>query len=408
MTIAAMPVEPMTGTPRHGAYDVVIVGGAMMGSSAAWFLSASPDFQGRVLVVERDPDYAQASSALSASCIRHQFSNAVNVRMSMFGTEFIRSFREKLGGDPEIPEIVLKETGYLFLATAAGAPVLRENHAVQAACGAATMLMTPDEIAARFPFYNLDGIALGSFNPVGEGWFDGFTMMQWWRRKARENGVEYVVGEVVAMTRKGGRVESVTLASGATVACGTVVNASGPYGGRTARMAGLHLPVEPRKRCLFVFDCRTPLGQPLPLTVDPSGVHCRSEGEFFLCGTVPKDDSPPEHDDFEVDYSEFEDEVWPVIANRVPAFEAVKLVRAWAGHYDYNALDQNGVVGPHPEVGNFLFANGFSGHGLQQAAAVGRAIGGLVAHGGYRTLDLSELAYDRVLTGTPFREQAII
>ena len=403
MTIAAM-----IATPKHRAYDVVIVGGAIMGSSAAWFLSANPDFQGRVLVVERDPNYAQAASALSASCIRHQFSNAINVRMSMFGTGFIRSFREALGGDPEIPEITLEETGYLFLATAAGAPVLRENHGMQAACGAATVLMTPDEIAARFPFYNLDGIELGSFNPVGEGWFDGFTMMQWWRRKARENGVEYVVGEVVAMTRKGSRIESVRLAGGETVACGTVVNASGPYGGRTARMAGLHLPVEPRKRCLFVFDCRTALGQPLPLTIDPVGVHCRSEGEFFLCGTVPKDDSAPAHDDFDVDYSEFEDEVWPVLANRVPAFEAIKLVRAWAGHYDCNALDQNGVVGPHPEVGNFLFANGFSGHGLQQAAAVGRAIGELVAHGGYRTLDLSELAYDRVLTGTPFREQAII
>ncbi len=403
MTLAAM-----TATPEHRAYDVVIVGGAIMGSAAAWFLSANADFQGRVLVVERDPNYAQAASALSASCIRHQFSNAINVRMSMFGTGFIRSFREALGGDPEIPEITLEETGYLFLATAAGAPVLRENHGMQAACGAATVLMTPDEIAARFPFYNLDGIELGSFNPVGEGWFDGFTMMQWWRRKARENGVEYVVGEVVAMTRKGSRVESVRLAGGATVACGTVVNASGPYGGRTARMAGLHLPVEPRKRCLFVFDCRTALGQPLPLTIDPLGVHCRSEGAFFLCGTVPKDDSAPAHDDFEVDYSEFEDEVWPVIANRVPAFEAIKLVRAWVGHYDYNTLDQNGVVGPHPELDNFLFANGFSGHGLQHAAAVGRAVSELVAYGGYRTLDLSELAYDRVLTGTPFRERAII
>ncbi|MHA1529830.1 MAG: NAD(P)/FAD-dependent oxidoreductase [Alphaproteobacteria bacterium] len=398
----------MIAAPRHGTYDVVIVGGAMMGSSAAWFLSADPDFTGRVLVVERDPGYAQASSALSASCIRHQFSNAVNVRMSMFGTEFIRSFRERLGGGPEIPEITLNEFGYLFLATAAGAPVLRANQAVQAGCGAATVLLTPDQIAARFAFYNLDGIALGSFNPSGEGWFDGFTMMQWWRRKARENGVEYVAGEVVGMTRKGGRVESVTLAGGETVACGTVVNAAGPYGGRVARMAGLDLTVEPRKRCLFVFDCRAHLGQPMPLTIDPSGVHCRSEGEFYLAGTVPKDDSPPEHDDFEVDYSEFDDEVWPVLANRVPAFEAIRLVRAWAGHYDYNALDQNGVVGPHPEVGNFLFANGFSGHGLQQAAAVGRAIGELVAHGGYRTLDLSELAYDRVLTGTPFREQAII
>ena len=398
----------MSAAPAHGSYDVVIVGGAIMGSSAAWFLSANPDFDGRVLVVERDPSYRTAASALSASCIRHQFSNAVNVRMSMFGTEFIRSFRERLGGDPEIPEIVLKEFGYLFLATAAGAPALRANQAMQAGCGAATILLTPDQIKARFPFYHLDGIALGSFNPVGEGWFDGFTMMQWWRRKARENGVEYVAGEVVAMTRNANRVESVTLAGGATVACGTVVNASGPYGGRTARMAGLELPVEPRKRCLFVFDCRTKLGQPLPLTVDPSGVHFRSEGALYLAGAVPRDDSPPEHDDFEVDYAEFEDQVWPVLANRVPAFEAIGLVRAWAGHYDYNALDQNGVVGPHPEVGNFLFANGFSGHGLQQAAAVGRAIGELVAYGGYRTLDLSELAYDRVLTGVPLREQAII
>ncbi len=403
-----MTVAAMAATPARNSYDVVIVGGAIMGSAAAWFLSADPDFDGRVLVVEKDPDYRTASSALSASCIRHQFSNAVNVRMSMFGTEFIRSFRERLGGGPEIPEIALKEFGYLFLATEAGAPALRANQMVQAGCGAATMLMTPDQIAARFPFYNLDGIELGSFNSSGEGWFDGFTMMQWWRRKARENGVEYVAGEVVAMTRKGGRIESVTLAGGATVACGTVVNAAGPYGGRVARMAGLDLPVEPRKRCLFVFDCRTRLGQPLPLTVDPAGVHCRSEGAFYLGGAVPKDDSPPEHDDFEVDYAQFEDQVWPVLATRVPAFEAIRLVRAWVGHYDYNALDQNGVVGPHPEVGNFLFANGFSGHGLQQAAAVGRAIGELVAQGRFRTLDLSELAYDRVLTGTPFREQAII
>jgi glycine/D-amino acid oxidase-like deaminating enzyme len=269
--------------------------------------------------------------------------------------------------------------------------------------------MTPDEIAGHFPFYNLDGIAMGSFNPKGEGWFDGFTMMQWWRRKARENGVEYVADEVVEMTRRDNRVESVTLASGQMVACGTVVNASGPYGGRTARMAGIELPVEPRKRCLFVFDCRAALGsQPMPLTIDPTGVHCRPEGKFYLAGTVPKHDNPPDHNDFEVNYSEFEDEIWPVMANRIPAFEAIKLVRAWAGHYDYNALDQNGVVGAHPELGNFLFLNGFSGHGLQHAPAAGRAVSELVSYGEYRTLDLSELSYDRVLTHSPFREQAII
>lgn len=403
-----MSLAPMTATPARAAYDVVIVGGAIMGSSTAWWLSADPDFTGRVLVVEKDPDYRTAASALSASCIRHQFSNAVNVRISMFGTEFIRSFGERLGPDPEIPEIVLKEIGYLFLATPAGVPVLKANQAVQAACGAATRLMTPDEIKAQFPFYNVGDVVMGSFNPVGEGWFDGATMMQWWRRKARENGVEYVKNAVVAMDRRGARVESVRLASGETVACGTVVNASGPYGGETAAMAGIHHPVEPRKRCLFVFDCRAELGQPLPLTIDPTGVHCRSEGEFYLAGTVPKDDTPPDHDDFEVEHREFEDEIWPVMAGRVPAFEAIKLVRAWAGHYDYNALDQNAVIGPHPEVANFLFINGFSGHGLQQAPAAGRAVSELITHGRFRTLDLGELSYQRIAEGRPFLEQAII
>jgi glycine/D-amino acid oxidase-like deaminating enzyme len=401
-------VAPITPTPRHGAYDVVIVGGAIMGSATAWFLSANPDFDGRVLVVERDPDYVQASSALSASCIRHQFSNAVNVRMSMYGTDFIRNFRERLGGDPEIPEITLKEIGYMLMATPSGVAQLRENQVVQAKCGAATELMSPDEIARQFPFYNVDDIAMGSFNPVGEGWFDGFTMMQWWRRKARENGIEYIANEVVGMTRRAGRVESVTLASGEAVACGAVVNASGPYGGRTAQMAGAKLPVEPLKHCLFVFDCRTPLGQPLPLTVDPSGVHCRSEGEFYLAGAPASAQGPSAHDDFEVVYSEFEEIIWPVLANRVPAFEAIKLVRAWAGHYDYNTLDQNGVIGPHPEIGNFLFVNGFSGHGLQQAAAAGRGISELVAYGEFRTLDLAELGAERIAAETPFREKAVI
>jgi len=403
-----MSLLPIVKEPREGSYYVVIVGGAIMGSSLAWWLSSDPAFKGRVLVIEKDPDYKHASSALSASCIRHQFSNAVNVKLSMFGTEFIRSFRERLGGDPEIPEIVLKEIGYMFLATPAGVPILEANHAVQKSCGAATMLMTPAEIKARFPFYKVDDIVMGSYNPVGEGWFDGATMMQWWRRKARENGVEYVRNEAVAMERRGGRVESVTLASGEKVACGTVVNASGPFGGKTAALAGINHPVVPLKHSLFVFSCRANLGQPLPLTIDPSGIHFRQEGDLFLCGAPAPDDRVTAPDDFDVDYYEFEEWIWPVMAERVPAFDAIKLVRAWAGHYDYNTLDQNAAIGPHPEVANFHFINGFSGHGMQQAAGAGRGLAELIVHGGFRTLDLSELAYARIAEGRPFLEQAII
>jgi len=402
-----MTISPLVAEPRHSSYDVVIVGGAAVGSSTAWWLSANPDFSGRVLVVERDANYTQASTALSASCIRHQYSNPINVKVSMFGSDFVQNFREQLGGDPEIPDIELKEFGYLYLAKESGTQVLRESHAVQAECGAATQLLTPEELAQRFPFYNLDDIVLGSYNNVGEGWFDGYTMMQWFRQKAREQGVEYVTNEVVDMTTEGDRVTHVTLASGEQIACGTVVNASGPRAARTAAMAGLEIPIEPRKRTLFVFDCREPLGQTMPLTIDPTGVHCRSEGQFYLCGTVPTPDAGVDYDDFETAHDEF-DEVWPILANRVPAFEAIKLVRAWAGHYAYNLLDQNAVIGRHPDVENFVFANGFSGHGLQQSPAMGRGVSELIAHGSFRTLDLSELSYERIVTNTPFLEKAII
>lgn len=396
----------ITSTPAHSSYDVVIVGGAMHGSSAAWWLSRDPDFQGRILVVERDPTYRHASTTGTASCTRHQYSNPVNIRIGMFNTEFIRNFRSHAGEDA--PEIRLIETGYVYLSDGTYDETHRENQRTQAALGAATRILSPDELRAEFPFYNVDGITLGSWNPVGEGYFDGATMFETFRAQARARGVEYVTNEAVAMTVDGGRVTGVTLGTGETVACGHVLNASGPRAALTARMAGLDLPVEPRKRCLFVFDAAQPLEKALPLTITPEGVHVRSERQYYLCGTTPQSDIAAKFDDFDCVHEEFEEHIWPVLAHWIPAFEAIKVVRGWACHYAYNTLDQNAIVGPHPDVTNFLFANGFSGHGLQQAPAVGRGISELILHGAYRTLDLGELGYARVVEGRPFLEKAII
>ena len=224
--------------------------------------------------------------------------------------------------------------------------------------------MTPDEIAAEYPFYNLDGIILGSHNPVDEGYFDGATMFDWWKRKARQNGVEYLSNEVVGLDRDGARLTGVRLKSGEIIAAGKVVNASGPRAALTAQMAGLDLPVEPRRRYSFIFDAQETLLGSLPLTIDPSGVHMRQDGRYFLCGCPPDDDQTAGFDDFDMNHEVWEEKLWPAIANRVPAFEAVKVVNSWIGHYAYNTLDHNAIVGPHPEVENFLFMNGFSGHGF--------------------------------------------
>jgi glycine/D-amino acid oxidase-like deaminating enzyme len=396
---------------QFDTYDVVIVGGAIYGSSLAWWLSQMDGFDGRILVVERDPTYSFASTSHTNSCIRQQFSNETNIRISQFGAEFIKDFRSFMGGDPEVPKLALQSFGYLYLAdTPAFATGLKAAQQVQAAAGAHTLHMTPDEVAALYPFYDLDGILAANHNTVDEGYFDGGTMFDWFKRMARRNGAEYVHDEVVGMTldASGSRVTQVTLKSGATVGCGTVVNASGPRALATAQMAGIDLPVRPRKRFTFIFDAAHPLDRPLPLTIDPSGVHMRSDGRYYMAGCPPDDDQDVAYDDFAPDHSIWEQKVWPAIATRVPAFEQVRVINEWVGHYAYNTLDQNAILGPHTTVGNFLFMNGFSGHGLQQSPAIGRGMAELIVYGAYRSLDLSSFGYDRIERGEHFDEKAII
>lgn len=404
---------PIVSEPRADHYDVVIVGGAIIGSSVAWFLSDNPSFDGSILVVERDPTYQNSSTAHTNSCMRQQFSNELNVRISQFAAEFVRNFRHYLGDDPEVPELAVNHYGYMYLAgDEAFATTLRENQVTQAAFGAGTRIMSPAQIAADYPFYNLDDIICGSHNTVDEGYFDSGTMFDWWRRKARENGVEYLTNEVVGIGRSAGgqgdRVTGVTLASGETIPCGAVVNASGPRAVETARMAGLDLPVEPRKRYTFMFEAAEPLDRDLPLTIDPTGVHVRTEGSAYMAGCTPDHDPAVDYDDFAMDPDIWEDKVWPTLANRIPAFERIKVVTRWAGHYAHNTVDHNVIVSPHHKVDNFVFACGFSGHGLQQSPAMGRGVAELIAHGRYRSLDLTPLGYDRIVRGEPFIETAII
>ena len=397
--------------PAHASYDVVIVGGAIFGSSLAWWLTQMPGFDGKVLVVERDPSYQFASTSHTNSCIRQQFTAAINVKVSQFGAEFVKNFRHFMGDDPEVPHLALQSFGYMYLAdTPEFAETLKRNQQVQMALGAGTKHLSRAEIAAAYPFYQLDDILAGNHNLIDEGYFDGGTMFDWFKRMARRQGVEYVHDEVIAMTKapNGKAVDSVTLKSGAVIACGTVVNASGPRAQATAQMAGLGLPVEPRKRYTFVFDAADPLDRDLPLTIDPSGVHFRSEGKYYMAGCTPDEDPAVAYDDFGFDHSIWESKAWPAVATRVPQLDRVKVINEWVGHYAYNVLDQNAILGPHGEVGNFMFMNGFSGHGLQQSPALGRGMAELIAYGEYRSLDLTPFAYKRIETGASMVEKAVI
>ncbi|MEP6018300.1 MAG: FAD-binding oxidoreductase [Paracoccaceae bacterium] len=407
-----MVLKTMHTVPQKVSYDVVIVGGAIMGSSTAWFLTENPDFDDSVLVVERDPSYEKCSTAHTNSCMRQQYSTELNVRISQFAADFVKNIRSYMGDDERVPNLSIRSFGYMYLAdTEKFADVLRENQKVQNAAGAATQLMTADEILKTYPFYNVDDIVLGSINLVDEGYWDGAAVFDWWKRQARERGVEYISNEVIAMTKNaaGTRVESVTLKSGEVIACGTVLNASGPRAARTAQMAGINVPVEPRKRYSWVFKAEKPLDRDLPLTIDPSGVHVRENGGgTYQCGGHTDYDPAVDFDDFAMDHSIWQDHIWPILATRIPQFEAIKVQSEWAGHYSMNTLDHNAIVGPHPEVENFHFLNGFSGHGLQQSPAMGRGTAEWLTYGEYRTLDLSPFQFERITKEQPILEKAII
>ncbi|MBM3645070.1 MAG: FAD-binding oxidoreductase [Alphaproteobacteria bacterium] len=378
--------------------DVAILGGGAVGSAIAWFLRRE-GFVGSVVVVERDPTYARASSALSASSIRQQFSTPLNIHLSRFGIGFLRKAAALLGTD-----LALREPGYLFLASAAGETVLRASHAVQRAEDCAVALLDPTALRARFPWLSTDGVALASLGTANEGWFDGPGLLQALRRGARGLGAEYLADEVVALSSDARRID---LASGAELVAAKTVIACGGWSGAVSALAGISLPVEPRRRTVFVVDAR---GAPrdMPLTIDTTGVWVRPEGRFWLAGTSPDETDDPREPPLEPRHQEWDDTVWPVIAARVPAFEAAKVVNSWAGYYDYNTFDQNGIVGPHPELPNLLFATGFSGHGIQQSPAVGRAVAEWLVHGRYRSLDLAAFGYDRIPAGRPVRELAVV
>lgn len=387
--------------------DVVIIGGAVMGSSIAAHLAQRGDFLGKVVVVEADPSYQYCASARSAASIRQQFSSEINIRISLYGIEFLRNIGTLLEARGTHPDVGLHEGGYLFLATPEQREELRAAHVLQKKVGADIAFFERDELKARFPWMNVEDIAAGCHGLSGEGWFDGYALMQAFRSKARLLEVEYINDKVVGLEAQTGGTWKVTLSDGGELSAGVIVNTAGASGGtEVCRRAGLEVPVHSRKRMIFTFHCREELPG-FPMLIDTDGSYVRPEGDGYICGVTPSEEDDPDSSDFEVDYNFFEQTLWPTLASRVPAFEAIKPGRAWAGHYDMNLFDANAFVGAVPGLNNFYMALGFSGHGLQQSPAIGRGLAELITCGHYESLDLSPLGFERLAANRKSEEANI-
>ena len=378
---------------------VVIIGGGVIGSAVAAFLSLDADWQGEVLVIERDASYAQASSALSAASIRQQFSTPLNIRLSQFGLQYLRELDDALG---------FKEQGYLYLATDAGEAALRRKHALQLSEDADIELVTPAQMRSRWPWLAVQDLTLGSFGRSGEGWFDGWGLLQHFRHKAISHGARYVQAHVAQLKRDASdAMQAVVLKdSNEALQADAFVLACGAWSGRLARTAQLDIPVSAKRRSVYAF-CSSEQAPAAPLLVDPSGLWFRPEGEGqFICGGTPlidADDLP-----LEPESALFEESLWPALAHRVPGFNSLRQQHAWAGYYEMNTFDHNGLVGPLDACPGLLLACGFSGHGLQHAAGVGRGLAEWLVHGRYLSLDLSPLSPQRIAADRPIVEDNVI
>ncbi|KAK6467989.1 FAD-dependent oxidoreductase domain-containing protein 1-like isoform X1 [Huso huso] len=424
--------------------DVVIVGGGVVGWSVAYWLKKKERIRDgvRVVVVERDPTYSQASTVLSVGGIRQQFSMPENIHMSMFSCDFMRNINEHLDVMNEDPvDLQFNHAGYLFLASENGAEIMEHNYNIQRGEGAKVSLLSPTQLKNKFPWINTEGVVLASYGMENEGWFDPWALLNAFRKKAISMGVYQCFGEVTGlqctsremMTAEGEPVEFKRIhhvivrmpnsLESQPVECGLVVNGykmetwrnnsylfTGIGTGCKDTMAGIPLPVEPRKRYVYVFHCPNGPGLEMPLLIDPSGAYARREGlgGNFLGGMSPSEEEEPDASDLEVDHDFFQEKVWPKLGHRVPDFQNIKVRSAWAGYYDYNTFDQNGILGIHPLVNNMYLATGFSGHGLQQSPATGRAVAELILDGGFKTLDLTALGLGRLFSGERMLERNIV
>ena len=382
---------------------VVIIGGAIVGSSVAYFLREQ-GFDGRITVVERDPTYRKSSTALSAASIRTQFGCPVNIRMSLFGAEFFHTLKDRFGPDADIGFV---ERGYLILGGPETVTERRAGIDMQRAAGADVAALTPAEAKARHPWLQVEDLGIATTARRNEGWFDAWSLLSLVRRAARDRGVSYVEGHAEAIAVKNGRVAAVRLAGGQTIDADWCVNAAGAASAAVVSSLGIDLPVSPRKRTVFCIKAPLePAG--FPMLFDTSGAWIRPEGEGFICGIAPGAANDPDATgDFEPAHALLETSLWPALAHRIPALEQLRVESAWAGHYEVNTLDHNGIIGPHDEIENLVFATGFSGHGVMHAPATGRGVAEWITRGRFEAIDLSPLGFARIRAGTPLPETVI-
>jgi sarcosine oxidase, subunit beta len=382
-------------------FDVVIIGGGIVGSSIAYHLTQ----QGctSVLVLERESSQGKGSTGKSMGGVCAQFSIPINIQMSLYSIPFYATFEDRLGHPSGY-----RPQGYLFLATCEKHMVyLRANYQKQVGLGLNTVrLVTHDEIASMYPQLRCDDVIGGSFCST-DGFVDPYSAMIGFMTCAADRGAQlWRSADVTGIALDARGVCGVNTSRGQVVTR-TVVNAAGAWAAGIGKMAGVDLPVEPLRRMLVPTEPFDEFPHTAPMIIDMStGFHFRPEGRGFLLAWNDPDETPGFKTNFDDGFIE---KILLHAAARVPIFEnvAVNPKRAWAGLYEMTP-DHHPILGPVPGVPGFFLANGFSGHGVMHAPATGKILSDLILRGTTDLVDAKLLDLQRYAEGRAIEETAVL
>jgi glycine/D-amino acid oxidase-like deaminating enzyme len=378
--------------------DVLIIGGGIIGSSIAYNL-LNDGFKGKVVVFEKDNSYQFASTSFAAGGVRHQFANPLNIKMVQYSADFYEQFDHRMAVDGEPANIRFEKTGYVYLLDDNNWQHYNNNYKTQVKVGANIERLTPEGVQKICRgILNVDGIKAANFGPR-DGRLDPWGALQGFAKKAKKLGALYLYDEVVAIYKANShnRIEGLKTKSGKEYNAPIVINAAGPWAQDVGNLIGLALPVEPINHNNYVCAITQKFRPSLPMVIFPNRAWFMGESENTILAGLTKLDQVPGFD-WNWDRDHFYESIWPKLADRVPLFETLKLVRGYAGMYE-NTPDECCILGEHPAVEGFLMAIGFSGHGVMQAPAAGKLISELIHLGRFDTLDVAEFSIKRFASG---------
>ena len=368
--------------------DAVVIGGGIIGMAAAFYLAKAK--YGQIVLLERDSLTGTGSTSKAAGGIRAQFSNRVNIEMSMLSERLFCNFKEETG-----QEAFFDQVGYMFLLSR---PEDVESFylsvELQRSLGLKVDILKPDDIARLAPHVRLDDIHSATFC-ADDGLADPHEFLSGYEKAARWLGVEIELDtEVTGLTRTGDRIVEVVTNRG-TIACGTVINATGAFASEIGKMVGTDLKVLPiRRQCVTTGELDF-IRPDLPMVVDvASGLYCHKESKGLLLGWADPDVKPSTDISIDPDYT---DNILERALDRMPQLETAEVANQWAGLYEVTP-DHRAIIGYEPAVDGLFHIVGFSGHGMMHAPAAGLVCSQILTDQ-KPAVDISDLSPDRFNKG---------